>query len=555
MELKEAKAELIGHLGLVASTIQDTGMMSQIDEILGTIEGGVNYGYRVGAMLLNGLGFVNTALYMTPKFFHDKPLSLLLGEGVTAEQLNDDCLGRCLDKIATYGTTKWYSEVALEVVKRSGLLSGLSRLDSTTLTLYGEYEGFSDEVSPKPLWGYSKDHRPDLKQVTLQCVSMGKAGLPIWMEALDGNSSDKKSFPETVKRVDTFYKQLCTAPRMCFVADSALYNDKLHELFVDWLTRVPETYSEAKLLCNQPEIEWIKMEDERYKIFEYKPQEKEERWLLVRSEPAFQRENITFLKKHEKTFDEIEKSLWHCSCQKFNCEKDAIKAVKKVIESKKHFYNISYEITKQACFKGKGRPIKNQAADNFIYQIKITGISSDLSRINEKRNTLGRFILATNVMDKNTMSNEEMLLDYKEQNSIEKGFRFIKNDTFGLDEVYLKKPERIGALMAIMTLCLLIYGLTEHRLREALREKNEVLPDQKKKPTMTPTLMWIFTLFSSIVIINMREQRLVLNLQPLHKKVILLLGDTAKKIYLLPNHLKNEDIVLNQKNWLKWCGI
>ena len=58
-----------------------------------------------------------------------------------------------------------------------------------------------------------------------------------------------------------------------------------------------------------------------------------------------------------------------------------------------------------------------------------------------------------------------MLFDYKDQGEIESGFRFMKNDTFGLDEVYLKKPERIGALMAIMTLCLFIYGLTQYRLR------------------------------------------------------------------------------------------
>jgi transposase len=123
MGFSAAKAESIGHLGLVAATIQDMGIMDKIDEQFGTVETGLRYGYRVGAMLLNGLGFINTALYMTPRFFHDKPLSLLLGEGVTAKQLNDDSLGRCLDKIAAYGTTKWYGELALSVVMKAGLLS------------------------------------------------------------------------------------------------------------------------------------------------------------------------------------------------------------------------------------------------------------------------------------------------------------------------------------------------------------------------------------------------------------------------------------------------
>ena len=98
-----------------------------------------------------------------------------------------------------------------------------------------------------------------------------------------------------------------------------------------------------------------------------------------------------------------------------------------------------------------------------------------------------------------------MLSDYKEQSEIERGFRFIKNDTFGLDEINLKKPERIGALMAVMTLCLLVYGLTQYRLRDALQRNNEVLPDQKRKPTCKPTLLWMLTLFSSITMINLQE--------------------------------------------------
>src|SRR3990167_7700908 len=289
MDFAGATAESIGHLGLIAATIQDTGLMDVVNDQLGVIDGSVKHGHRVGAMILNGLGFINTALYMTPRFFYDKPIALLLGEGVTADQLNDDCLGRCLDKIAAYGTTKWYSEIALAVVSKAGLLSRMAHLDSTTLSLYGAYDAAGDNVSPKPLPGYSKDHRPDLKQVTLQCVSLGKSALPIWMEALDGNSSDKKSFPETVKRVNEFYKDVKDAPPMCFVSDSALYGNQLDELNIDWLTRVPESYGEAKRLCNRTDIIWSRSTDDRYQLFEYSPENTKQRWLLVQSEPAFQR--------------------------------------------------------------------------------------------------------------------------------------------------------------------------------------------------------------------------------------------------------------------------
>jgi len=328
--------------------------------------------------------------------------------------------------------------LALNVAEKAGLLSRTVHIDSTTLSLYGSYDT-EDQKGPKPLMGYSKDHRPDLKQVTLQFVSLGKGCLPIWMEALDGNSSDKKSFPETVKRVDKFYGQINAAPKMCFIGDSALYGQELDKLNVDWLTRVPESYGECKSLCNLKEVDWEETKDERYKIYPYEPQQKKERWLLVRSEPAFQRESETFYKKHERSFEEIKKLVWHCSCQIFHCEKDAKKAIEKVIQSKKHFYQVNYQILQKGQFKGKGRPKKNQTPDQFEYQISITGIASDYEKIKRERETLGRFVLATNVLNQESLSTESMLLDYKDQGEIERGFRFIKNDTFGLDDVYLKK--------------------------------------------------------------------------------------------------------------------
>ena len=92
-----------------------------------------------------------------------------------------------------------------------------------------------------------------------------------------------------------------------------------------------------------------------------------------------------------------------------------------------------------------------------------------------------------------------------------------------------------------------------------MKVHNEVLPNQKKKPVNNPTLIWVLTLFSSITMIKLKNAkktaRIVLNLHPLHQKVILLFGETARKIYLQPDTLTVKDIKLNQKTWLRWCGM
>jgi len=108
---------------------------------------------------------------------------------------------------------------------------------------------------------------------------------------------------------------------------------------------------------------------------------------------------------------------------------------------------------------------------------------------------MGLFILASNDI---SLSPEEMLKYYKGQDKVEKGFRFLKSDTFSVSKVYLKNKSRIEALTMIMVLCLMIYSIAEWKLRTKLEEENETVPDQKGKPTKRPTMRWIFFKFQGI---------------------------------------------------------
>jgi transposase len=72
-----------------------------------------------------------------------------------------------VDDIAGYGGTKLYGEVAFETVLENNLLSKLNHLDTTSLTVHGEYEGDDEVEVIKLTQGYSKDYRPALKQAVL----------------------------------------------------------------------------------------------------------------------------------------------------------------------------------------------------------------------------------------------------------------------------------------------------------------------------------------------------------------------------------------------------
>jgi len=89
----------LDHLGIVAGICQQISLIEQIDAYVGVTGRKVSVGKAVQAMVLNALGFVGRALYLTPEFFGNKPIDLLIQEGLTAEDFNDDSMGRALDML------------------------------------------------------------------------------------------------------------------------------------------------------------------------------------------------------------------------------------------------------------------------------------------------------------------------------------------------------------------------------------------------------------------------------------------------------------------------
>jgi transposase len=145
-------------------------------------------------------------------------------------------------------------------------------------------------------------------------------------------------------------------------------------------------------------------------------------------------------------------------------------------------------------YKGKGRPGKHQQPVRRYYQIS-GALYTPLEKREEATKQLGLFIFATNDI-KRSLSMADMLSTYKSQQAVEKGFRLLKSPNFITSAFYLKKPERIEALLMVMTTCLMVYAALEYTIREQLKAQDEYFPDMKKKPTQTPTARWVFQRFA-----------------------------------------------------------
>ncbi|MCW7076320.1 MAG: IS1634 family transposase, partial [Candidatus Syntrophoarchaeum sp.] len=217
--------------------------------------------------------------------------------------------------------------------------------------------------------------------------------------------------------------------------------------------------------------------------------------------------------------------------EEFACKEDALKAVQKWI--KKHprclLESLDISTVSRRLNGGKGRPKKNEKL-KISYLVNPKIIPNE-PLIREEKKKLGRFILATNDL---TLDSEQILEYYKDQNKVERGFRFLKDKSFRVSEVYLKKPERIEALSMIMVLTLFVYSTVEWILRKRLKESGEYIPNQLDKPTQKPTLKWVFMLFRGIteVKIDSSDERQIANLDEMLWKIIDLLGWCCGKYYV-----------------------
>lgn len=561
LEADQIEGKVLDHLGLIASVIHKIGLIELVDKELpvSSKQGAkLTMGERVGAMVMNALGFIDDRLYLFPEFMRNKPISrLFMGKELSADYFNDDAMGRCLDAIHEYGSTELFSKLAFVIGTKWKLFGRTARLDTTSLSVYGDYPSNENEAesgvvdkptdaeakdSLKVTYGYSKDHRQDLKQMILLMATTGASGFPMWMESHSGNASDQKTLQQAAQRMKNLCKEIKDAPSFIFVGDSAMYCacvEKGGDLV--WLSRVPRSIGNAKQIEDLPDsaIKWMQVPDsDQYKICEFKSTYSgvKQRWLLVSSEEGRKAGLATLERDVAREKEALSAKLEALSHKAFFCEKDAEKYFKTRVEKTAKYHDLKHTIKVLTQHAGKGRPRKGAKPEKFRECRILATLTENQAKIEAAAVSVGRFILATNELDKARLSSTDMLLEYKQQSKVESGFKFIKGNTFQVSSVFLKKPERIDALMMVMVLSLMVYGLAEFWLRESLKKHNETIPNQLKKPTDKPTMAWVARLFHGVQVLRISfdehlQQELVSNLNAVTRRIVRHFGVEALKIY------------------------
>ena len=136
----------LDHLGIIAGTIKDLKIIEMIDaRIRSNDQEEITCGEAIAGMVINGLGFSQRPMSLTPQFFENKPLCLLFREGVEPEHFNRFKLGRSLDDLYHYGANTLFTELALDICRQEGVDLRFNHLDTTSFTVTGDYQPSTDE--------------------------------------------------------------------------------------------------------------------------------------------------------------------------------------------------------------------------------------------------------------------------------------------------------------------------------------------------------------------------------------------------------------------------
>lgn len=536
----QADVKRIDHLGIVAGVIKDLGIIELINErIPEHPKEEISAGEAVAGMIINGLGFSNRPLSLTPQFFQSKAMERLFRKGIDASFFNRFKLGRALDDCYDYGCSNLFAEISLAVCKKEKVDCRFNSEDTTSFSLTGEYEPDTDEQAIHITHGYSKDFRPDLKQAVVEMMVSQDGGVPTVYCAHSGNSSDTQIFRDRSQALLESFKK-SDSPRY-LVADSKLYAQKTIKeslSHIPFITRVPGTVNlEQEIITEMlkmPLERWMDLDGgNRYRSIVVRHYDLSQRWIVVFSNALKAKREKKVARALEKEENNLKKALLRNAKQRYATVEEAEAFVKK-LSSKAVLHSVKCaRVIEHKAYKGKGRPTSDT---EHIIVFEIEGaIHKDSEAITAAINQGSCYVLASTVPEKE-LSDDEVIKAYKRQNdSVEKGFRFLKDPVFFTSSLFVKKPQRIEGLLMVMTLALLVYSIAQRIVRSQLQELGETLPNQINQETSSPTLRWIFQIMEGIdfVVVDLqgKKQESVTGLTPLHEKILSYFPPPVREIY------------------------
>jgi transposase len=446
----------------------------------------------------------------------------LLGLGpAQLPSLNDDRIGRCLDRLFDADIPTLALAIVGQAIREFGVDLDELHNDSTTITFHGDYERADQERTLRGrlrlavTWGHNKDHRPDLKQLLYILTVTRDGAVPVQFRVQSGNATDDRSHRATwdllcklTGRHDFLYVadcKLATAENMAYIhrhggrflsilprtrGEDAAFRAEILAGRAHWRAIHDKTDEKGELVdrfsIHEPEVTSV----EGYRLVWYHSTRKAESDASARQH-RLERALLRLADLREKLASPRTRHRQRAKVA------EAVEAILRETGTELEVAVTIEERTEETYRQQRrGRPnaetlyVKGERK-RFDLMHRV-----DLARLTEESQCDGIFPLITNEA---AMSAKELLLSYKHQPMIEKRFAQLKTD-FVVAPVYLKEVSRIQALLCVYFLALLVESLLERELRRAMeRQGIESLPLYSEgRACRRPTARKVIDLFEDV---------------------------------------------------------
>jgi transposase len=452
--------------------------------------------------------------------------------GLTPGELNDDRLGRALERVTAHAD-QIQAELVLQAVRKFKLDVTQVHYDITSVELFGAYAQAEGQVPPVPLpaYGRTKSGRKHVKQVQLGLNVSGDGGVPLAHAALDGNAAEAMTHVENLRRL----RQILTPQELLYVADTKL------DLPQNLLTVAA---GKGRFLCGgvfnlQMQAMYLARRTKHLRPVNYYPKSQEK--LKPQERPRYEAfETAAFLKGEVegKTTRLRYRLIFVWSQAKAELEAATrqrhVAKIQEAFEAAGRTLNRYSLKTQEAIVRrletargkyAEGKLLEYQLSQDKAGQFQLQWKISQ-KELEEWKKLEGVYLLKTNLSSKQCPL-AQTLARYKEQSKVENRIHYIKGP-LAVTPMFLKNPQRIAGLLCILVWALMVLTLMERQVRRSLKSKPLYGLYPENRPSPAPTGPALLDCFSTlcIVILKLRGSATRRLAQPseIQQKLLRLLG-------------------------------
>lgn len=580
----------IGSAPILKYFIERMGIVSIIDQLVSTHPNRetITHGEAVAglvAYLLQG----GRALYRVEQWAQDTEIASEIFPQYQASDWTDDRLDDTLDALYISGLESIQGTISTHLVSEFSISLDEIHYDTTSVSLHGVYE---TEQKPAVVitYGHSKDRRPDLRQVVVGMAVSGDGGVPVISNTHNGNTSDSVipvSYWERLSKVadkkDFVFIGDCKLASKGNMIDIVSSGGKFLSLYpmnqgeqeqlvlkqlngeivfrpveIQQEERKPTYEKMATDTGNRTKQGNDSAEADGYYSYEESMIVKDDsgrtcvvRKIYVLSE-KLQRQHSSLRERHLlEASKELEELKGRLNKRNLTTQEAIKSSVESILKRKKAgkfiLYSISEKVEVIKKKKGRGRPGPNSEyiyEKKKVYTLEYRTNEEELEKASLRD---GIFILVSNA-DDSEWPVERLLSLYKCQWKVEGNIHVFKGP-FAASPMFLEKPERICAMMFIITLALQLYTLIKRQVAKALLKRN--LPLEGLMPnrirTWRPQTNELLAAFDNIQLVkHVRGDDIeiyVTTLNSLQKEILQLLE--------IPEEVYSVESIVHRRKYVK----